>query len=78
MKKDINHYFLKAYISEEPNDGGLIEMEFEPYEYAVIIRDSKGNEIWTNPDRIFEMVKALKEYSKKLNQIIKLKREIKK
>lgn len=72
MKKEkrINEYRLIAYIGEEHNGEGYTEMEFNPFEYAVIFRDSNDTEIWLDPDKIEEMAKQLKEFSEKLKPLL--------
>ena len=69
---DKNEYRLIAYIGESCGGQGYTEMEFNPYEYAVIFRDSENNEIWLDPDCMVEMSEQLKEYVKRLKPFLTL------
>ena len=69
-----NEYSLIAFIGEEHGGKGFPEMEFNPYEYAVIFRDHEDHEIWLNPDKISEMAEQLKEYAEFLKPLLKVSR----
>ena len=55
------------YVGEEWNDtGGYTEMEYNPWENAVIFRstnsDGKDEEIWLDPTKMRIMIKELTEF----------------
>jgi len=72
-KQKINEYRLIAYVGEEADGQGFTEMEFNPFEYAVIFKDSQDNEIWLDPDCLEKMAEQLKEFAEKLKLIINTK-----
>lgn len=64
--KEKDLYRITTYIGEEFGGNGYTEIEFDPYEHAIIIRDSQENEVWFDPDSIKKMINTLINFAEKI------------
>lgn len=78
MSEDVKNKYLQRvsqYVGQEKGDRCALEMEYDPYEEAVIFRtlmSKEGREhveIWLDPETIGEMVEELTAFRDTLKKI---------